>query len=76
MLRQHPVTMPAGTSPRRCLLTWGVMREHASQQENPWLGLCNLARALYEEGIIPEDSMQALGAFVAEALELDIDACM
>ncbi len=54
----------------------GVMGEHASQKENPRLGLRNLARALYEEGIIPEDSMQALGAFVAEALELDIDACM
>jgi len=31
---------------------------------------------LYEEEIIPEDSMQALGVFVAEALGLDIDACM
>jgi hypothetical protein len=54
----------------------GEMGEHASQQPTPRLGLRNLARALYEEGAIPDDSMQSLGKFVAEALGLSIDACM
>jgi hypothetical protein len=53
----------------------GVMGEHASEQATPRLGLRNLARALYEEGIIADDSMAALGAFVADALGLSIDAC-
>jgi hypothetical protein len=53
----------------------GEMGRHASQQETPRVGLRNLARMLYENGDIPNDSMQALGAFVAEALELSIDAC-
>ena len=53
----------------------GEMGEHASQQPTPRLGLRNLARALYEAGVIPEDSMQALGAFVADALGLSIEAC-
>jgi hypothetical protein len=53
----------------------GAMGEHASQQENPRLGLRNLARALYEQGVIPDDSMQALGAFVVAELGLDISAC-
>ena len=54
----------------------GVMGEHASSQPNPRLGLANLARALYEAGVIPEPTMQALGAFVAAELGLSIDACM
>jgi hypothetical protein len=53
----------------------GEMGQHASQQANPRLGLRNLARALYEAGAIPDDSMQALGAFVANELELSIEAC-
>ena len=54
----------------------GVMGEHASQQPTPRLGLRNLAHALYDAGAIPEDSLQALGAFVASELGLSIDACM
>lgn len=54
----------------------GEMGEHASMQENPRVGLRNLARALYEDDTIPEDTMQALGAFVAAEYELEIDACM
>lgn len=54
----------------------GEMGEHASQQPSPRLGLANLARALYLAGEIPEPTMQALGAFVADALGLSIDACM
>jgi hypothetical protein len=53
----------------------GEMGEHASQQETPRLGLRNLARALDDAGIIPDDSMQSLGAFVADALGLSIEAC-
>jgi hypothetical protein len=53
----------------------GLMGEHASSFETPRLGLRNLARALHAEGVIPDDSMQALGAFVAAELGLEIDAC-
>jgi hypothetical protein len=54
----------------------GEMGEHASQQPTPRLGLRNLARALAEAGVIPDDSMQSLGQFVAGELGLSIDACM
>lgn len=53
-----------------------VMGEHASQQPNPRLGLRNLARALYEAGVIEDDSMSSLGVFVAETEGLSIDACL
>ena len=53
----------------------GEMGEHASQQATPRLGLRNLARALADAGIIPDDSMQSLGAFVAADLGLSIEAC-
>ena len=51
------------------------MGEHASQEPTPRMGLSNLAGALFEAGLIEDDSMQALGAFVAAALGLSIDAC-
>jgi len=54
----------------------GVMGAHASEQANPRVGLRNLARDLYEAGVLPDDSLQALGAFVADALGLSIDACL
>ncbi|MEJ2208817.1 MAG: hypothetical protein P8129_07255 [Anaerolineae bacterium] len=54
----------------------GEMGQHSSQQATPRLGLANLARALYDAGVIADDSMQALGAFVAADLGLSIDACM
>lgn len=53
----------------------GEMGEHASQQPTPRLGLRNLARALADAGVIPDDSMQSLGAFVAAELGLSIEAC-
>lgn len=53
----------------------GVMGEHSSQQPTPRLGLRNLARALYEQGVIPDGSMQALGVFVANELGISIEAC-
>ena len=54
----------------------GEMGEHASQQPTPRMGLRNLARALYDGGVIDDDSMAALGAFVADELGLSIDACL
>ena len=54
----------------------GEMGEHSSQFPTPRLGLRNLARELYAAGVIEDDSMQALGQFVAEELGLEIEACM
>ncbi|MCE7984359.1 MAG: hypothetical protein DYG89_24560 [Caldilinea sp. CFX5] len=54
----------------------GEMGKHASQEPTPRLGLRNLARALYEAGVIADDSMATLGQFVAAELGLSIDACM
>lgn len=54
----------------------GEMGAHSSQQPTPRLGLRNLARALADAGVIPDDSMAALGVFVATELGLSIDACM
>ncbi len=54
----------------------GVMGEHASAQGVPRLGLRRLAKVLAELGIIPDDSMASLGAFVAGELGLEISACM
>ena len=53
----------------------GEMGKHASEQPNPRLGLRNLARALFEAGVIPDDTMEALGGFVAAELGLTLDAC-
>jgi hypothetical protein len=51
------------------------MGEHASQQPTPRLGLRNLARALFEQGVIEDDTLQALGAFVVAELGLSVEAC-
>ncbi|MGD2063137.1 MAG: hypothetical protein PVF51_06090 [Nitrospirota bacterium] len=60
----------------RVLAEMGEMGEHASQQSNPRAGLRNLARELYDEGVLVDDSLSALGQFVADELGLSIDACM
>jgi hypothetical protein len=60
----------------RVFAAMGAMGEHASSYDTPRVGLRNLARTLYELGLIPDDSMQSLGAFVATAEQLSIDACM
>ena len=54
----------------------GVMGEHASQQQEPRLGLAGLAQALFEAGILPEPTLAALGAFVTAELGLNVDACL
>jgi hypothetical protein len=76
------LNQPPTADPRACwgqatqvFARMGTMGEHASQEPTPRLGLRNLARALYEAGILPDDTMQSLGAFVAEALGLTIEAC-
>jgi hypothetical protein len=53
----------------------GVMGEHSSSFETPRLGLRNLARALYADGTLEDDSMRSLGIFVSSALGLSIEAC-
>jgi hypothetical protein len=70
-------------SPRSCwgqatqvFARMGAMGEHSSGFDTPRLGLRNLARALYEQGVLEDDSLQALGAFVARELGLEIDACL
>jgi hypothetical protein len=54
----------------------GQLGQHASSEPTPRLGLANLAQALYDQGVIPAPTMQALGGFVAAQLGLSIDACM
>jgi hypothetical protein len=54
----------------------GQLGQHASSEPTPRLGLANLARALFDQHVIPAPTMQALGAFVAAQLGLTIDACM
>jgi hypothetical protein len=78
-------TGPAAAHPSNPASCWGQasavfaqmgeMGEHSSSFETPRLGLRNLARALYAQGVIEDDTMQALGAFVAAELGLDIEAC-
>jgi hypothetical protein len=53
----------------------GIMGEHASSYSTPRVGLRNLARSLHELGVLEDDSMQALGAFVAAEEGLEVDAC-
>lgn len=54
----------------------GEMGPHSAEQPTPRLGLRNLARALADQGVIPDDSMESLGVFVAAELGLSIDACL
>ena len=60
----------------QALARLGEMGYHASQQSNPRLGLHNVARLLYDLGLLPDDSLQALGAFLSSALGLSIDSCL
>jgi hypothetical protein len=54
----------------------GEMGYHASHQDTPRLGLRNVARLLYSLGTLPDDSLQALGAFLSSALGMSIDSCL
>jgi hypothetical protein len=59
----------------RVFAQMGAMGEHSSSFDTPRLGLRNLARALAATGVLADDSMQALGAFVADELGLSIESC-
>ena len=54
----------------------GEMGMHSADQPNPRVGLRNLARALAEAGVIPDDSMDALAQFVADSIGFSLDACL
>src|SRR5215470_7091803 len=78
-----PLTASAAPSPQACwgqatkvFAATGELGQHASSEPTPRLGLANLARALFDQGVIPAPTLQALGAFVAAQLGLSIEACM
>jgi hypothetical protein len=73
--RAEPAAKSCWGQATKVFAQMGEMGEHSSQFPTPRLGLRNLARALYDQGVIEDDSMQALGAFVAMELGLDISAC-
>ena len=54
----------------------GETGDHAREFDTPRLGLRNLAVSLFEADVLDEPTLQALGAFVADALDLSIDACI
>lgn len=55
----------------------GVMGEHASQQTTPRVGLANLARSLYNDGILEAPTLPALAAFLVSIdPDLTVEACM
>lgn len=55
----------------------GEMGEHASQEETPRAGLGNLARQLYDDGLLADDTIQALAAWLVSIDDsLSVDACM
>lgn len=55
----------------------GKMGEHASQEETPRAGLGNLARQLYDDGLLADDTIQALAAWLVSIDDsLSVDACM
>jgi hypothetical protein len=60
----------------QALARLGEMGYHASHQDNPRLGLRNVARLLHDLGVLPDDSLQSLGAFLSSALGLSIDSCL
>ena len=78
-----PLTASAAPNDQACwgqatkvFAATGELGQHASSEPTPRLGLANLAQALFDQGVIPAPTMQALGAFVAAQLGLSIDACI
>lgn len=54
----------------------GEMGDHASQQPTPRLGLGNLAQALFDDGVIEDNTLQALAAWLVSIdPDLTVDAC-
>jgi hypothetical protein len=71
----RPASEACGGQASKVFAQIGLMGEHSSSFDSPRLGLRNLARTLADAGVIEDDSMQALGRFVADELGLEIDAC-
>ena len=71
------MTMHAGgrpVRPWRSCVRWASTR---AVQDIPRAGFFrNVARQLYELGLIPDDTLQALGAFLSSALNLSIESCL
>lgn len=53
----------------------GGIGDHASSQETPRLGLGNVARLFYEQGLIDSPTLSALGSFLASLDEYDQTVC-
>jgi hypothetical protein len=75
--------VPAGSVPANC---WGVVTsqfaradrgigEHSSSQTNPRLGLGNVAKALFDQGLISDPHVSDLGALLAQLDEFDETVC-
>lgn len=55
----------------------GEMGLHASQQPTPRAGLGNLAQALFDDGIIEDNTLQALAVWLVSIdPDLTVEACM
>ena len=53
----------------------GGLGDHTSSQSNPRLGLGNVARLFYEQGLIDSPTLSALGSFLASLDEYDQTVC-
>ena len=55
----------------------GLQGEHASSfAPDPRIGLANLAQLLFDMGVLDEPTMWALGEYLNEAENLNIEACL
>jgi hypothetical protein len=77
------MAQPDDSVPANC---WGVVTsqfaradrgigEHSSNQTNPRLGLGNVAKALYDQGLISDPHVSDLGALLAQLDEFDETVC-
>ncbi len=53
----------------------GGIGDHASSQPTPRLGLGNVARLFYDQGLIAAPTVSALGSFLASLDEYDETVC-
>lgn len=53
----------------------GGIGDHTSSQSNPRLGLGNVARLFYDQGLISSPTVSALGSFLATLDEYDETVC-
>lgn len=53
----------------------GGLGDHTSSQSDPRLGLGNVARLFYEQGLIDEPTLSALGSFLASLDAYDQTVC-